>query len=105
MKKSKANERLWWMVLVEAECQIGYCSAPERVQELLLWVQVANRARLALRDLHKINLDKYGEQAKDLMDDLFQEEKEKHQKTMDMYSSVEYLLNQVEGRLEELKSK
>ena len=89
MVKSKKDERIWWMILADAE-NFSHQTYTRDPDECWHWHLVSTKARDMLRDTFKINLDTVGEDSRELLNQLYDQvvkeeaEEEKVRAEMDL---------------------
>jgi hypothetical protein len=93
--RSRDSERIWWMVLVDAEARSDACDIANNQPESNRWMLVAIHARMILRDKYKINLDTVGYKAQDLLDELYQEEVKREEDIIKHNAKADLLLESI----------
>lgn len=71
------DERLWWSILADADLLSEIANHQGDGPLAVRYMIVANRARLTLRDKFGVNLDDYGQKARDQVNAMADEEKAK----------------------------
>jgi hypothetical protein len=71
------EERMWWMILSDAETQSTIVAAMETAEPTCIYDNISLTARMTLRDKFGINLDDVCYAAQEKILELYKEEEEK----------------------------
>lgn len=93
------EERMWWLTLVDAEV-----ASTKNPEECLIFMDVANRARVTLRDRFNVNLDEIANKSTANFKSIVTELREKNLEKERQFLSLEETIQKGLDLLEKYKN-